>query len=662
MQAIRIPRASRALVVAAVVAALPALASAETIFALHDGNELVRFDSAAPATTTATAVTGLVAGETLVGIDFRPADRKMYGLTDQGRLYAIATTTGAATLVHTSSVALAGTSFGVDFAPQNDRLRVLSDAEQSFKIDMATGVATADAALAYGATDVNFGADPNVTAFAFTNSVAGAHSAGLYLIDTGTDAIGTLLVPTGQLTTIWMLGVDATGSAALDISPRGNTAYAALTVAASTGLYRIDLVFGTPTMLGTIGSGASVRGLAVEPPPPPAAVEVFGVTEANELVRFSSVDPASVTTIGPVTGLQEGEFIVGIDFRPADLVLHGLGSTARLYTIDTATGAATLVGPLPAAFLGESFGVDFDPVADRLRIVTNEKENLRVDPANANVTTDANLAYAAADTYFGQDPSIVALGYTNDFAGAATTALYAIDERQDSLATIDPPDTGTVKTVGPLGVFAGPNSSLDIYGPANLAFAALTIEAVWTTFCSVDLETGQATLIGPVGHYANLRAMAILPVRVLDVDHAVLKFNFKKPGKDKFMISGTLPALEGPPDGVAVTVDIGGATQTFTLDKKGRARAGSDTFALVGKPKNGHVKFLCQLKKGAFSDEMADEGMDGTEDAKRETRTVVMSVDVGSLHYENSVEVNYTAKAGKSGIAKFGPDEGEDAD
>ena len=662
MQAIRVPRASRALIVAAVVAALPALARAETIFALHDGNELVRFDSATPATTTAIAVTGLVAGETLVGIDFRPADRKLYGLTDAGRVYAISTSTGAATLFTTSSIALVGTSFGIDFNPGNDRLRVLSDAEQSFKIDMATGIATADPALAYGATDAHFGENPNVVEFAFTNSVAGAASAGFYLIDTSTDMIGTLLVPTGQLTSIWMLGFDATGSAGLDVSPRGNTAYAALTVAASTGLYRIDLLYGTPTLIGTIGSGASVRGLAVEPPPPPPALDVFGVTEANELVRFSSANPAAVTTIGPVTGLQEGEAIVGIDFRPADLVLYGLGNTARLYTIDTATGAATLVGPLPSAFLGESFGVDFDPVADRLRIVTNEKENLRVDPANANVTTDANLAYAAADPYHLADPSIVALGHTNDFAGAATTTLYAIDERTDSLATIDPPNNGTVTTVGPLGIYGGPSSSLDIYGPANLAFAALTNEGVWTIFCSVDLASGQATLIGPVDHYTNLRAMAIVPTRVLDADHAVLKFNFNKPNKDKFMVSGTLPALEGPPDDVAVIVDIGGATQTFTLDKKGRARAGDDTFALIGKPKNGHVKFQVQLKKGDFSDEMADEGMDGTEDAKKESRTIDVSVLVGDKLYETTLTVNYTAKAGKSGIAKFGPEEGQDSD
>src|SRR5262245_15992474 len=242
--------ALRALLAVSAVAVFAALAQAETIYAMHDGNELVRFDSATPATTTATAVTGLTAGETLVGIAFRPADGKLYGLTDQGRLYSIATTTGAATLVYTSSVALVGTSFGIDFSPPNDRLRVVSDADQNFKIEMATGVATADAALAYGALDDNFGANPVVTAVAFTNSVPGAPTAALYVIDTGTDTLDAFVPATGLLGTLTPLGVDASASAGFDISPRGNTAYAALTVAASTGLYRIDLVFGGATLVG----------------------------------------------------------------------------------------------------------------------------------------------------------------------------------------------------------------------------------------------------------------------------------------------------------------------------------------------------------------------------------------------------------------------------
>jgi hypothetical protein len=650
-----------ALVVSASVG-LASQALAETIVALRDGNELVTFDSATPATTAATAVTGLMPGETLVGIDFRPANGALYGITDQGRIYTIAVS-GAATLASTSSVVPAGTAFGVDFNPVADRMRVVSDTDQNLRIDVTTGTAITDTSLLFAPADPNAAANPNAAAAGYTNSAAGVVTTTLYVIDPGTDVLATQNPPNnGTLNTVGGLGVDATASAGLDISRAGNTAYAALTVGATTGLYRIDLATGAASSLGTIGSGAGVRGLAVAPPPAPEEADVYGVTDANVLVRFSTLNPALLTTIAPVTGLQESETIVGIDFRPADLVLYGLGSTSRLYTIDTDTGVATEVAELSAGVAGASFGVDFNPVADRMRVVSEVDENLRINPADAVVTVDVNLTYVAADPHAGEGPTVVAAGYTNNFLGAATTSLYVIDAGFDTLAFQDPPNNGTLGTIGALGFDSGTRSALDIVGSENSAFAALTPDAGATNFCSVDLDTGQATLIGPVGNAVALRAMAVLPARVLDADHMVLHFNFKKPGKDKFMVSGQLPALEGPPDGVVVTVDIGGATQTFTLDRKGRAREGDDTFALIGKPKNGRVKFQVQLKKGDFSDEMTDEGMDGTEDAKKETRTIVMRVEVGEIVYEDSIDVNYTAKTGKTGIAKFGPEEGNDAD
>lgn len=653
----------RALLTASAAAGLAAPALAETIVALRDGNEIVRFDSATPATVAATAVTGLVAGETLVGVDFRPANGALYGITDAGRIYTISPTTGAATLVSTSSVALSGTAFGVDFNPVVDRMRVVGDADQNLRIDVATGTAIVDTPLIYAALDAHFGANPAVSANAYTNSAAGVASTTLYVIDPGTDVLAIQNPPNGGvLNTVGSLGVDASASTGLDISRRGNTAYAALSVAASTGLYRIDLATGAATLLGTIGNGANVRGLAVEPPPAPAAADIYGVTEANDLVRFTSVDPAALTTIGPVTGLQTSETVVGIDFRPAGLGLYALGSTGRLYTIDTATGAATEVAPLSVALAGTSFGIDFNPVVDRLRIVSDADQNLRADPANGNVVADANVAYAGGDAHDGANPTLIGLAYSNDFAGAATTTLYGIDANFDSLATLDPPNNGTIHTVGPLGFDAGLRSALDITGAGNVAYAALTPDAGTTNLCTVDLASGEATLIGPVGNAVALRAMAVLPRLALDVDHAVLKFNFKKANKDKFMLNGTLPALAGPSGGVVVTVDIGGATQTFTLDGKGRNRVGADTFALIGRPHNGLVKFQVQLKKGDFSDEMADEGMDGTADAKKEPRTVLVRFQVGADTYETSIVVTYTAKAGKTGIATFGPDEGNSGD
>jgi hypothetical protein len=663
MQRIPMPRASRALVAAVFVAGASALAHAETILALRDGNQLVRFDSATPATVTTTAVTGLTGGETLVGIDFRPATGALYGITDQGRIYTIHPTTGAATLASTSSAALTGTAFGADFNPVADRLRVVSDGNQNLRIDVTTGTAITDTAVAYGVADANNGIDPALSAAGYTNSAAGVLSTTLYVLDTGTDVLAIQNPPNnGTLTTVGALGVDAGASAGFDISRRGNTAYAALDVGGTTRLYRIDLATGAATSIGLIGTGAAVRGIAVEPPAAPVEADVFGVTETNELVTFSTLNPKAVTTIGPVTGMEASETVEAIDFRPANLDLYALGSTGRLYTIDTTTGAATEVAPLSVALEGAAFGADFNPTVDRLRVVSDFDQNLRVVPTDGNVTVDTNVAYAAGDAHDGESPTVVALGYTNNVAGAATTSLYGIDAGFDSLALQNPPNNGTLTTVGALGFDAGDRTSLDITGAGNAAFAAIAPNGGTTNFYSVDLATGQATLIGAVGTGVTLRAMSVLPTTPLDVDHVVLHFNFKKSNSDKFMVFGELPALGGPATGKVVTVDIGGATQTFTLDKKGRARVKGDTFALIGKAKKGTIKFRVQLKKGDFSDEMVDEGMDGTSDAKKAPRDIDISIQVGDVLYETTVTVQYTAKTGKTGIAKFGPQQGKNDD
>ena len=104
--------------------------------------------------------------------------------------------------------------------------------------------------------------------------------------------------------------------------------------------------------------------------PPPAATvgDVVALTTSNRLVSFDRATPGAIRTNVLVTGLQSGENLVGIDVRPADGMLYGVGSTGRLYTLDAATGAATNKSRLVAdaadttepftALAGTSFGVD----------------------------------------------------------------------------------------------------------------------------------------------------------------------------------------------------------------------------------------------------------------------------------------------------------------
>ena len=149
---------------------------------------------------------------------------------------------------------------------------------------------------------------------------------------------------------------------------------------------------------------------------------IYAVTTTNVLLSFDSATPGTVTTIAAITGLQAGENILGIDLRPATGQLYGLGSTSRLYTISPVTGTATQVGSAGAFTLtGTAFGFDFNPVVDRIRVVSNADQNLRLNPNDGTLTAiDTNLAFAAGDPNQGANPNVVALAYTNNFAGAGS--------------------------------------------------------------------------------------------------------------------------------------------------------------------------------------------------------------------------------------------------
>ncbi|WP_022956310.1 DUF4394 domain-containing protein [Perlucidibaca piscinae] len=147
-------------------------------------NSLVVFDPASPAQILDTlSVSGLTSGEILVGIDFRPADGRLYGLTSQNRLYRLGTDTGSATLVSSlSGASLSGTRFSVDFNPAADRLRVISSTGQNLRINVDTGATTIDTPI--NRSDTPALPTPQLVAAAYTNSIRPAPaSTTLYHVD-----------------------------------------------------------------------------------------------------------------------------------------------------------------------------------------------------------------------------------------------------------------------------------------------------------------------------------------------------------------------------------------------------------------------------------------------------------------------------------------------
>lgn len=230
---------------------------------------------------------------------------------------------------------------------------------------------------------------------------------------------------------------------------------------------------------------------------------IYGVTTSNQLIRFDSATPTATTTVGTITGLQGGEDIVGIDFRTATGRLYGLGSNSRLYLINTTTGVATFVATLSTALSGTSFGFDFNPTVDRIRIVSNTGQNLRVNPNNGAVTVDTPLNPGT--------PSVTAAGYTNSVFGATTTTLYVIDSGNNTLYVQNPPNNGTLVPVGSLGLVGSAANGFDIAPNTNTAYTVMTSIA-FTSLYTVNLTTGTATSVGFVGTgLTQLRGMAIDP-------------------------------------------------------------------------------------------------------------------------------------------------------
>ena len=140
--------------------------------------------------------------------------------------------------------------------------------------------------------------------------------------------------------------------------------------------------------------------------------------------------------------------------RPLNGQLYALGKTSRLYVINPRTAAARQVGATPfiPALAGASFGFDFNPTVDRIRVTSDAEQNLRLNPDDGTVTgVDANLAYAPGDPGAGTNPNVGGSAYTNSFAGATSTSLFDIDNARHALVIQSPPNDGTLTTVGALG-------------------------------------------------------------------------------------------------------------------------------------------------------------------------------------------------------------------
>src|SRR5262249_3081126 len=182
-------------------------------------------------------------------------------------------------------------------------------------------------------------------------------------------------------------------------------------------------------------------------------------------------------------------------------VLYGFTNGGRLYTINTVTGAATQVGTTPITVNGKA-KIDFNPVPDKLRVVTDQTQNLRVDP---DLGTLINADPSLTDPGSGKTPVLIGNAYTNSFPGAKTTSLFGITADGNLVVqgsaggAPNSPNGGVLTTIGATGLGAITGAApMDFDGEANDGVFAANVNGM-TQLYSINYLTGAATALGPIG-------------------------------------------------------------------------------------------------------------------------------------------------------------------
>lgn len=246
---------------------------------------------------------------------------------------------------------------------------------------------------------------------------------------------------------------------------------------------------------------------------------IVGLTSDGRLIVFGENRPSRALTISYVGPLTGDTYLVGIDFRVQDGGLYGVGNAGGVYRIDLGSGNAAFVNSLTVPLTGNRFGVDFNPAADRLRIISDTGQNLRHNVNLGGVTiNDGTLTYTAPPAAPGAALGVTGSAYTNNDLNTDTnTTLFDIDSNLDQVSIQSPANNGILVATGKLGVDAGSSVGFDIFSKVrdgatidNEAFASLTSStSKRTRFYSVSLLTGKATSRGAFSFFDQVIDIAI---------------------------------------------------------------------------------------------------------------------------------------------------------
>lgn len=265
----------------------------------------------------------------------------------------------------------------------------------------------------------------------------------------------------------------------------------------------------------------SAPGSASAAPAATPSLRAFGITgDGTLMAAFWTDRPDVLNWVRTITGLSGDTGLVGIDFRVQDGLMYGVGNMGGIYTIKTPPGSqdvvVTKVSQLQYTLIGTNFGVDFNPAADRLRVISDKGQNLRHNLNDHTTIQDLNLTTPGIE---GTTKGVSAAAYTNNDLNATTaTTLFDVNTTSDQVVIQSPANNGTLAPTGSLGIDAQINAGMDIYSTLsggktvdNMAFASLTAAGAGTpSLYTINLFTGQATLV-------NDAAKSKFPLNITDV-------------------------------------------------------------------------------------------------------------------------------------------------
>jgi len=509
--------------------------------ALTDNNELLSFSANAPQSVASTPVMGI--DGVLLGIDVRPADGKIYGITTANKIYTLnpnGATSGsfgrAVTLNADEETALLSSNLYVNlhteaFAPgelrgqvevelENDIVARGLMLEESQQVnDVPNGPATSMFDVVYEDTTNQLSIDGQFSGLSSPLLPIG-----------GEDGVGN---PESAIH-IHNGAIGANGPIVRNLTVEGERFFGSFTL---TDAEEMELLndnlyinlhtegFAPGELRGQIDvdvEGDVVTSIALE-----ESQQVNDVPNGPATGLFSVLyDNATneLTTEGNFSGLTGPLLPIGgadMTGNPESAIHIHQGAAGEngpiIRTLDAMDNVAMLVSELDIPFEGGTIsGFDFNPAADRLRLVGDNDQDFRINVDTGAVTVDGTLAFADGDANAGVNPNITAAAYTNSFDGTTSTQLYDIDTLLNQLVLQNPPNDGVLMTIGDLGVDFDTLGGFDILSDGMGGNAAFAVSNAM--LYSIDLETGAAMNLGMVGNNAQLNIQGLAVMASMDND------------------------------------------------------------------------------------------------------------------------------------------------